>query len=227
MSGGPIQTHRSWNRPAAEKIAPFSLAPTGNVADAIGPGVLAMAHQIKPLSPGSRVVGPALTVWTRGGDNLAPWLAIDSAQPGDVIVIATDDHRGSSTFGDLYAIAARNRGVAGIVTDGMCRDAAGIREQGIPAFVAGLMPNAPEKRGPGVIGGSIRCGGVVVRAGDVVVADDDGVVIVPQEQIDDVIERLQRVQMKEQRVAHELAAGQILPGWVDEYADAAGRQIID
>ena len=227
MNGGRIQIHRGWSRPAQERIALFSQAPTGNVADAAGPGVLVLPHQIKPLVPGSRAVGPALTISTRGGDNLAPWLAIDAAQPGDVIVIATDDHRGSSTFGDLYAIAARNRGVAGIVTDGLCRDAGGIREHGVPAFVAGQMPNAPEKRGPGAISGTIRCGGVVIHAGDVVVADDDGVVIVPQGRIEDVIERLQGVQIKEQRVANELAAGQVLPGWVAEYADAAGREIVD
>ena len=227
MSGGPIKTHRDWSRPPANLIAMFQEAPTGNVSDALGTGLLAMAHQIKPLSPGARVVGPAQTVWTRGGDNLAVWMAIETAQPGDVMVIATDDHRDSSTIGDLFAIAARNRGIAGIVMDGMCRDAAGIRESGIPTFAAGLMPAAPEKRGPGEIGGSIRCGGVAVRPGDVVVADEDGVVIVPQERIQDAIDGLARVQIKEKNVAAELAAGRTVPGWLDEYANAAGRELVE
>lgn len=227
MTGGPIKTHRAWSRPPANLIASFQQAPTGNISDALGPGSFAMAPQIRPLSPGTHLAGPALTVWTRGGDNLAVWMAIEAAVPGDVIVIATDDHRDCSTFGDLFAIAARNRGVVGIVTDGMCRDASGIRETGVATFAAGLMPTAPEKRGPGEIGGPIRCGGVEVDPGDVLVADEDGVVVIPQEQLGDVIDRLASVQIKEQRVAAELASGRTVPSWVDERANAAGRDVVE
>ena len=187
----------------------------------------AMSHEIRSLSPGVRVAGPALTVWTRGGDNLAPWMAIEVAERGDIIVIATDSHRDSSTIGDLFAAAARNRGVVGIVTDGLCRDAAGIRETGVATFAAGLMPAAPEKRGPGEIGGEIRCGGVTVRSGDIVVADEDGVVVVPGERIDQVIEGLANVRTKEQRVVTELAAGRTVPAWVDDYANVAGRERVE
>jgi 4-hydroxy-4-methyl-2-oxoglutarate aldolase len=186
-----------------------------------------MSHEIRSLSPGARVAGSALTVWTRGGDNLAPWLAIEVAERGDIIVIATDDHRESSTIGDLFAVAARNRGVVGIVTDGLCRDAAGIRESGVAVFAAGLMPAAPEKRGPGEIGGEIRCGGVMVRSGDIVVADEDGVVVVPCERIDQVIAGLATVRTKEQRVVTELAAGRTVPAWVDDYANLAGRERVE
>jgi 4-hydroxy-4-methyl-2-oxoglutarate aldolase len=205
----------------------FEDIPTGNVSDALGRPLLAMSHEIRSLSPGVRVAGSALTVWTRGGDNLAPWLAIEVAERGDIIVIATDDHRDSSTIGDLFAVAARNRGVVGIVTDGLCRDAAGIRESGVAVFAAGLMPAAPEKRGPGEIGGEIRCGGVMVRSGDIVVADEDGVVVVPCERIDQVIAGLATVRTKEQRVVTELAAGRTVPAWVDDYANLAGRERVE
>jgi regulator of RNase E activity RraA len=153
-------------------------------------------------------------------------MAIEQAQPGDVLVIATDDHRDCSTIGELFAIAARNRGVVGIVTDGMCRDAAGIRDTGVATFAAGLMPAAPEKRGPGEIGGSIRCGGVAVNPGDVVVADEDGVVVVPREKVEATIDRLVQVQAKEQRIAAELAAGRRVPSWVEEYAETAGHETV-
>jgi 4-hydroxy-4-methyl-2-oxoglutarate aldolase len=205
----------------------FEDIPTGNVSDALGRPLLAMSHEIRSLSPGARVAGSALTVWTRGGDNLAPWLAIEVAERGDIIVIATDDHRDSSTIGDLFAVAARNRGVVGIVTDGLCRDAAGIRESGVAVFAAGLMPAAPEKRGPGEIGGEIRCGGVMVRSGDIIVADEDGVVVVPCERIDQVIAGLATVRTKEQRVVTELAAGRTVPAWVDDYANLAGRERVE
>jgi len=205
----------------------FGDVPTGNVSDALGQPILAMSHEIRSLSPGTRVAGPALTVRTRGGDNLAPWMAIEVAERGDIIVIATDRHRDSSTIGDLFAVAARNRGVVGIVTDGLCRDAAGIRESGVATFAAGLMPAAPEKRGPGEIGGEIRCGGATVRSGDIIVADDDGVVVVPRERIDDVLKGLANVRNKEQRVVAELAAGRAVPAWVDDCANAAGREHVE
>jgi 4-hydroxy-4-methyl-2-oxoglutarate aldolase len=227
LSGGPIKTHRAWTRPGASVTALFGEVPTGNVSDALGQPLLAMSHEIRSLSPGVRVAGPALTVWTRGGDNLAPWMAIEVAERGDIIVIATDNHRDSSTIGDLFAVAARNRGVVGIVTDGLCRDAAGIRESGVATFAAGLMPAAPEKRGPGEIGGEIRCGGVTVRSGDIVVADEDGVVVVPGERIDQVIEGLANVRTKEQRVVTELAAGRTVPAWVEDYANVAGREHVE
>jgi regulator of RNase E activity RraA len=86
------------------------------------------------------------------------------------------------------------------------------------------MPAAPQKRGPGDIGGEIRCGGVTVRSGDIVVADEDGVVVVPRDRIDQVIEGLANVRTKEQRVLTELAAGRTVPAWVDDYANLAGRE---
>jgi 4-hydroxy-4-methyl-2-oxoglutarate aldolase len=225
--GGPVKTHRAWTRPPASAVALFDQVPTGNVSDALGDALHAMSHDIRLLTPGARVAGPAVTVSTRGGDNLAPWMAMELAERGDVIVIATDNHRGSSTFGDLFAIAARNRGVIAVVTDGLCRDAEGIRQSGVAIFAAGLMPAAPAKQGPGEIGGEIRCGGVTVRSGDVVVADEDGVVVVPRERIDETITALANVRIKEQKVVAELAVGRTVPSWVDDYADAAGREDVE
>jgi 4-hydroxy-4-methyl-2-oxoglutarate aldolase len=227
MSGGPIRTHRAWTRPAASVTALFREVPTGNVSDALGDRRQAMSHEIRSLLPAARVAGPAVTVSTRGGDNLAAWMAIEVAERGDVIVIATDNHRASSTIGDLFAVAARNRGVVAIVTDGLCRDAAGIRESGVATFAAGLMPAAPEKQGPGEIGGEICCGGVTLRSGDIVVADEDGVVVVPAEGIDEAIEGLARVRTKEQGVVAELGAGRIVPAWVDDYANTVGREHVE
>jgi 4-hydroxy-4-methyl-2-oxoglutarate aldolase len=227
VSGGPVKTHRAWIRPPASIAALFREVPTGNVSDALGDGLHAMSHEIQKLTPGAQVAGSAVTVSTRGGDNLAPWMAIEVAERGDIIVIATDNHRGSSTLGDLFAIAARNRGVVAVVTDGLCRDAEGIRESGVAIFAAGLMPAAPEKKGPGEIGGEIRCGGVTVRSGDVVVADEDGVVVVPRERIDQTIKALANVRIKEQQVVAELAVGRAVPSWVDDYANAAGREDVE
>jgi regulator of RNase E activity RraA len=116
----------------------------------------AMDHQIKPLTPGWHLSGPALTVRTRPGDNLMVWKALDVAQPGDVLVIATYGYATTSTLGELVVMTAKALGLAGIVCDGMCRDTGGIRATGLPTFVAGSVPSSPGKDGPGEIGGPVK-----------------------------------------------------------------------
>ena len=213
-------------RPPVELIAPFLEAPTGNVCDAMD-RLGAMSYSIKPLDPASRLCGPALTVRARPGDNLMVWKAVDLALPGDVLVIATYGFTTTSTFGENVVKAAKTKGVAGIVCDGLCRDATGIRATGIPTFVVGTVPSSPGKDGPGEIGGPISCGGVAVQPGDLVVGDEDGVVIVPMADLAAVGERLVAIAIKEERTAAELAAGMTLPGWVDATLSEKGCETID
>ncbi len=198
-------------RPSAELIAPFREAPTGNVCDAMD-RLGAMDYRIKPLDPASHLCGPALTVRTRPGDNLMVWKAIDIAQPGDVLVIGTYGFVTTSTFGENVVKAAKAKGVAGIVCDGMCRDASGIRATGLPAFAIGCVPSSPSKDGPGEIGGPISCGGVPVHPGDLVIGDEDGVVIVLQGDLATVGARLAAIDAKEAKMTADLAAGVLVPG---------------
>jgi 4-hydroxy-4-methyl-2-oxoglutarate aldolase len=213
-------------RPPVELIAPFREAPTGNVCDAMD-RLGAMNYLIKPLDPVSRLCGPALTVRARPGDNLMVWKAVDVARPGDVLVIATYGFTTTSTFGENVVKAARTKGVAGIVCDGLCRDATGIRETGMPTFVLGAVPSSPGKDGPGEIGGTVSCGGVAVQPGDLVVGDEDGVVVVPNADLAAVGERLAAIAAKEERMAADLAAGLTLPGWVDAVLSEKGCEMID
>ena len=213
-------------RPPVELIAPFREAPTGNICDAMD-RLGAMNYQIKPLDPVSRLCGPALTVRARPGDNLMVWKAVDVARPGDVLVIATYGFTTTSTFGENVVKAARTKGVAGIVCDGLCRDATGIRETGMPTFVLGAVPSSPGKDGPGEIGGTVSCGGVAVQPGDLVVGDEDGVVVVPNADLAAVGERLAAIAAKEERMAADLAAGLTLPGWVDAVLSKKGCEMVD
>jgi regulator of RNase E activity RraA len=213
-------------RPAEALIAPFRDAPAGNVCDAMD-RLGAMDYRIKPLDPSSRLCGPALTVRTRPGDNLMVWKAIDLAQPGDVLVIGTYGFTTTSTFGENVVKAAKAKGVAGFVCDGMCRDASGIRATGLPAFVLGCVPSSPSKDGPGEIGGSISCGGVAVHPGDVIVGDEDGVVVVPMGDLATVGERLSAIAAKEVRMQADIDAGRLVPGWVDEVLREKGCETID
>jgi regulator of RNase E activity RraA len=212
-------------RPAPGLVAAFQGVPTGNVCDAMD-RMGALDYHIKPLAPNTVMAGPALTVRTRPGDNLMVWKAIDVAQPGDVLVIATYDYTTASTFGERVVMAAKAKGIAGIVCDGMCRDASGIRATGLPTFVTGTVPSSPGKDGPGEIGGPVACGGIVVQSGDLIVGDEDGVVVVPQADAPAVVERLKAVYEKEAHMAADLAAGPLVPEWVDAALAAKGCEMI-
>ena len=131
------------------------------------------------LAVGSKAAGFAILLnLTRTA--FAPYAALKFAQPGDVLVVAVDGNSAASVIGDVLLGMARNAGIVAAVTDGMVRDIAGIDEVGIPVFAQGLSPNSPFKDGPGEIGGAITLGGTTVRAGDLVVGDIDGVVVVPR-----------------------------------------------
>ena len=213
-------------RPPVELIAAFREAPTGNVCDAMD-RLGAMHYLIKPLDPASRLCGPALTVRSRPGDNLMVWKAVDVAQPGDVLVIATYDFTTTSTFGENVVKAARTKGVAGIVCDGLCRDVTGTRATGLPTFVLGAIPSSPGKDGPGEIGGPVSCGGIAVYPGDLVVGDEDGVVVVPHADIGAVAARLEAIAAKEARMRADLEAGVLVPGWGDALLQEKGCDVVE
>jgi regulator of RNase E activity RraA len=213
-------------RPSVDQIASYQGTPTGNVCDATD-RLNAMDHRIKPLDPTLHLCGPALTVRTRPGDNLMVWKAIDIARPGDVLVIATYGFASTSTFGENVVIAAKAKGIAGIVCDGLCRDATGIRATGLPAFSIGCVPSSPSKDGPGEIGGAISCGGAAVHPGDLIIGDEDGVVVVPFADISAVGERLAAIAAKEIKTQADLAAGLLVPAWVDALLREKGCETID
>jgi len=213
-------------RPSADLIVLFRDAPTGNVCDAMD-RLGAMHYLIKPLDPASRLCGPALTVRARPGDNLMVWKAVDLTRPGDVLVIAVYGFTTTSTFGENVVKAARTKGVAGIVCDGLCRDTTGIRETGVPTFVLGAVPSSPGKDGPGEIGGPVSCGGIAVQPGDLVVGDEDGVVVVPMADLAATGQRLAAIAAKEAKMTADLAGGMTLPGWVDAVLTEKGCEIVD
>ena len=153
---------------------------TGNVGDCIGRAA-AMDARVKSLAAGMKLVGPALTVRVPPTDNLMIHKALTLIKPGDVLVIEGGGNHSWALLGWLMVSTARKLGVAGIVADGCVRDAQEIRKSGFPVFAAGLSPNGPFKEGPGEINYPISCGGQIVRPGDFIVADDDGVVVMRQE----------------------------------------------
>jgi RraA family protein len=150
----------------------------------------AVCPEIRCLtSPKHRLAAPVCTVRCYPGDNLMVHKALDVAKPGDVIAIDASYSHGAATavLGDLIATKARHRGIAGFLVDGLVRDLRGIQEVDMPVFARGTTPVGPLHRGPGELNYPIALGGVVTRPGDVAVADESGIVIVPANAVEDLL----------------------------------------
>ncbi|WP_051741439.1 RraA family protein [Streptomyces xylophagus] len=156
----------------------FQDIPTTTLADLLGHEQV-MDLGIRALwGPMPRLAGPAFTVRCPPGDNLMLHAAIYRAEPGSVVVVESGDAQYALAGGNVCAVAQR-RGIAGFVLDGVIRDVGEVREAGFPVFARGVVPIPGVKKAVLPLNERVRCGGVAVDAGDVVVADEDGVVVVP------------------------------------------------
>lgn len=215
-----LQIRRSFPRPQESDVAALAGLQTGYIIDALG-GLGALDHRIKPLEPlRSAMVGVALTCHCGPADNLALFGAIHAARPGDILVVGTDGFTGTAVTGGLVMGMARNRGVAGLVTDGMVRDVAGILGVGLPVFCAGVTPNSPVRNGPGNVGLPVVVGGVSVQSGDIIIADNDGVVVVGQSLVAEVLKRLPAIRAAEAEFEAKVKAGLAVPGFFQDIIDA-------
>ncbi len=185
----------------------FSRCTAANVSDAMHrkgwlPG-------IKSVVPGARAVGPAVTVWTYPGDWAKPVEAIDQAEPGSVLVIDVRGE-GPAVWGEEASKSCLQRQIAGVIINGALRDSAEIRELGFPAFSKLVGPAAGDPKGMGMIGVPLKIGETAVRLGDWIVADDDGVVVVPHERAVEIANRAMAVVEREGREKAEIDAGSTL-----------------
>lgn len=205
----------------AETVAALGGFPTPEISDllnrlyAIDPDIRCMSGAGRPLA------GLACTVRVYPGDNLMVHKSLDVARPGDIVVIAASGGRSNAVLGDIVSTKARHRGIAGYIVDGLIRDLPSIPDD-FPVYARGTTPMGPLHRGPGEINYPVACGGVVVNPGDVIVADDAGIVVVPRQVAHDLLERL-RAQAQSQAVY--LAAverGEFSNAWVDTQLAAQG-----
>lgn len=173
-----------------------------------------------------RLCGPVCTVKVFPGDNLMVHKSLDVAQPGDVVVVAA---QGSATavLGDLICTKAKHRRIAGFIVDGLMRDLPGVLELDFPVFARGTTPVGPLHRGPGEINFPIACGGTVVQAGDLVVADQAGIVVVPYEIAAELLQRLKSAQSSNAAYLAAVQRGDFSNQWVDHLLAAAGCPIYD
>ncbi len=207
----PILTLRqSFARPSAAQIAAFVGVPTGFVCDAMG-GQGALSSSIQPIGGGRDIdcsaVGPALVADNGPAEILATMAALHVLQPGDIVISAVHGHRNCSASGDQFCGMLKNKGAAGFVTDGEMRDYGGIVEVGMPAWCTGLSPNSPYSNGPARVGFGADVGGCRIESGDLIVADRNGVVVVPFAQIDQVAARVKEVAELEAALEAKVAEG--------------------
>ena len=205
-----IKKKSSRKKPSQEQIDGFKNIPTGFICDALN-GYAALNPSIKPLSiPGKKVkqiIGPALTVFSGAADVLGMAIALSEMQPGDIVVNGVSGFQGTAAVGDRIAGMIKNNGGVGLVTDGPMRDLDGIIETGLDCFCTGLNPNSPFNSGPAKIGFPINIGGTTVSSGDIIVADSDGVTVVPFDKIDEVLRKLDRIIEVESAMDKQVSEG--------------------
>lgn len=210
-------------------VEEFAKIPTANIADTMGRSC-ALHPRIKLHSAPQQPVtaGIALTVKTRGGDNLLIHAALDMAKEGDVIIVSNEggvDNR--SLMGEIMFTYATYKKLTGLVLDGPIRDVDAAKEMALPIYATGTTPGGPYKEGPGEVNVPISCGGISVNPGDIVVMDSDGVIIVPLKDAPEVLAAAQKLQANDEAKVIAAGNGTAKREWVGKKLVAKEIEIID
>ncbi|MBB3095182.1 4-hydroxy-4-methyl-2-oxoglutarate aldolase [Actinoplanes campanulatus] len=169
----------------------------------------AVSPDLRPIQAGARIAGSAVTVSCHPGDNLMIHAAVEQVRPGDVVVVTTTSPSTDGMLGDLLATSLRARGAIGVVLDAGVRDVAELREMGFPVWSRAVSTQGTVKASPGSVNVPIVVGGQVVGPGDAIVADDDGVVVIPRERAAAVLAAARARVASEQAKRARLAAGEL------------------
>ena len=167
----------------------------------------ALPHYIRPVWPECTLCGVAFTVKSRPGDNLMLHKAVALARPGDVLVVDNDSFVEAGLWGEIITIAAMQKGIVGLVTNGAVRDTRQIRDLGFPIFCAGISIKGTTKSVPGKINNPITFEGVIVNPGDIVIGDDDGLVIIPGGEAEKVLGDARAREKSEAEVINKIRRG--------------------
>lgn len=215
-----VRLHRRAEPLDPALVERLSRVPVSNVSDVLermagAPQLQVVGDSLSSLG-GRAMVGPAMTVRTRPGDNLVVHKALDLARPGDVVVIDARGELVNAILGELMAEYAATRGIAGLVVDGAVRDQTSLSAGSIPVFARGFSHLGPYKTGPGEIHGPVSIGGVAVHDGDVILGDADGLAVIPRGRAQSALEAGEQVVAKEADQMRAIHAGTWDRSWVDD-----------
>ncbi len=213
-------------QPVTSRVDPALCAraaavPAANIGDVVS-RMQTMRGGFRAFGGTRAVAGPAFTVRARSGDNLMLHRAIDMAAPGDVIVVDAGGDLAIAITGELMMGWAARRGIAAVIVDGAVRDAAQLRQLPLGIWACGITPSGPYKDGPGEIGYPVSCGGQVVMPGDLIMADEDGVVVLPAADAAEAIAAAEGHQAKEAKAQQDIDGGIWERDWVVASLKAKG-----
>jgi 4-hydroxy-4-methyl-2-oxoglutarate aldolase len=186
-----------------DRLAEFGVA---TVHEAMGRTGLMLPY-MRPIAPGSKLCGPVVTVLSHPGDNLMLHAAVEQCGPGDVLLVTTTSPSTDGMFGELLATSLRSRGVAGLVIEAGVRDVAELNAMDFPVWSRAVSAQGTVKATPGSVNVPVVAAGVQVRPADVILADDDGVVVVRQEDLAKTVEAAERREENEADKRARLQAG--------------------
>ena len=204
-----------------QDVERFRGLPVAVVSDVMD-RLVAGSAQLRPMHREGLLIGPVITVRTRPGDNLVVHKALDMAVPGDVVVVDAGGDLTNAIIVELMVAHAKKKGIAGIVINGAVRDLYAISQGDFPIFAAGVTHRGPYKDGPGEVNAAISIGGMVVRPGDLVIGDLDGVIAVPVEDLDRICAGAAKRYSAETAQLEAIARGENDRSWVDCKLEAAG-----
>ena len=208
------------------EVMQFKEIPASNVADVMERSC-AMNPRIRLVSSpkAQMMVGPALTIKARSGDNLALHAAIDMAQEGDVLVVSNEGDNTRALI--MMALLYHTKKAAGIILDGPIRDIDEIGKWDFPVYATGTTPGGPYKEGPGEVNVPISCGEISVNPGDIILADPDGIIVIPRKDAPQILEDAKKFQAADETKLAAAKNGTSKREWVKKSLEAKGFEFID